>query len=107
MNMKILTILAGVCLLALSLTFTDALEKKQDEDHCMNLAKNALECLTALLSDHQTSVSVCIREDQPIVRKYFGDCDADGGARKKYDAVRDYIEGDNRRRRYVHDSANQ
>ena len=65
-----MNIIAGVCLLALSLRFTDALEMKQNEIDCMNLAKKVLECLTALLSsgDHN---AVCTDGDTPILKTYL------------------------------------
>ena len=87
--MKISTILAGVCLLTLTITSTDALEKKQDVNECLSLALEAAQCLSALLSSDPTTVCSC--SCKSALYEYFDQCDLTDTLRANYDQLCGFI----------------
>ena len=83
--MKNTTVIAGVCLLALIIASTDALEKRHDVNDCASLAVDAAPCLTAPLTRDLNTFCSC--SCKSILYEYFDQCDLSDTARVSYDQI--------------------
>ena len=73
-------LIAGVCLLALTFTITDAMDKKQDVNECVNLGLAATNCLADFRKD---PTSVCSGDCRSTLNDYYDACDSNG--RRSFD----------------------
>ena len=81
------TLIAGLCLLALTLTITDALDKKQNAIECANQAVDVAECAASLAAPDVDRTSFCSGSCSSTLEDFYDDCDSTG--RAAYDAVCD------------------
>ena len=75
-------LIAGVCLLALTFTITDALDKKQNAVDCANQGVNITTCIANLGSN---PTSVCTGDCRTTLEAFYDACDPSGTARSPYD----------------------
>ena len=79
--------IAGVCLLALTFTITEALERKQDANECFNLGTQALSCLNDLAAADLTPI--CNGNCRSILENYYDTCNPP--ARELFDQACDSV----------------
>ena len=79
---KMKAALIAACLLALTFTITDALDKKQNAVNCANQGANITTCIANLGSN---PTSVCTGDCRTTLEAYYDACDSSGTARSAYD----------------------
>ena len=79
------TLIAGLCLLALTLTITDALDKKQNAIECANQAVDVAECAASLAAPDVDRSSFCSGSCSSTLEAFYDACDPTGEARVAYD----------------------
>ena len=82
---KMKTALAGLCLLALTLTTSDALDKKQNAIDCANQGMDVTECLASLSGSDVDRSSFCSGSYSSTLEVFYDACDPTGQSRATYD----------------------